>query len=171
VVAAAEVGDRLSGGDGGSPADNVAAMYCSFYLRKGIAFLPTMAKTEAGYWLMVQPVDVEAVGSANALQKSLMALFARGNPTVQTPTRRNFPRPIMERYCGMKSLSVFKRTATYWSISQDEQGFRVYAWRRSERYRGAWEENQGGQIRLPVCTPLEEVARSAAEFAMSRQPR
>jgi len=130
-----------------------------------------MARTEAGYWLMVEPVHVEAAGTAEALQKALLAVIARGNPTVQTPTRSNFPRPIMERYCGMKSLSTFERTATYWTISQNEHSFRVYQWRRSERYRGAWEENHDGEIRLPVGTPLEEVTRSAAEFAMSGQLR
>ena len=120
---------------------------------------------------MVEPVHVEAAGTAEALQKALLAVIARGNPTVQTPTRSNFPRPIMERYCGMKSLSTFERTATYWTISQNEHSFRVYQWRRSERYRGAWEENHDGEIRLPVGTPLEEVTRSAAEFAMSGQLR
>jgi hypothetical protein len=30
----------------------------SFYLRNDTAFIPTMAKTEAGYWMGIEPVDV-----------------------------------------------------------------------------------------------------------------
>src|ERR1035438_7530593 len=105
-------------------------MYCLFYLRKGVAFVPTMAKTEAGYWLGAEPVEVQTVGSVSSLQKLLLAAIARGNPSVPTPTRANFPRPIMERYCGMKSLSAFERTAASWSVSKDESGFRIYEWRR-----------------------------------------
>ena len=82
-------------------------MYCSFYLRKGTAFVPTMAKTEAGYWMGIEPVDVRNVESPEALQSMLLAAINRGNPVVRTPTRDNFPRPIMERYCGLKSLSAF----------------------------------------------------------------
>ncbi len=141
-------------------------MYCSFYLRKGVAFVPTMAKTEAGYWMGVEPVDVQKVDTTEALQRLLLAAIARGNPVVKTPTRQNFPRPLMERYCGMKSLSAFERTATCWSISQDTAGYRISEWRRSKRYRGAREEAHDKQITLAANAPLEEVARRTAELAM-----
>ena len=72
-------------------------MYCSFYLRKGMAFVPTQAKTEAGYWMGVEPVDVRKVESPEALQRLLLAAIKQGNPIVPTPTRENFPRPVMER--------------------------------------------------------------------------
>jgi hypothetical protein len=110
-------------------------MYCSFYLRKGMAFVPTMAKTEAGYWMGVEPVDVRKVESPEALQRLLLAAIKQGNPIVPTPTRDAFPSPVMERHCGMKSLSAFERTARCWAISQDDGDFHIYEWRRSERYR------------------------------------
>jgi len=90
----------------------MGTMYCSFYLRKGTAFIPTMAKTEAGYSMGIEPVDVQKVESPEALQALLIAAIKRGNPVVPTPTRDNFPRPLMERYCGLKSLSAFERTAS-----------------------------------------------------------
>jgi hypothetical protein len=74
-------------------------MYCSFYLRNGVVFLPTMAKTEGGYWLGVEPVDVQNVETVGALQTVLLAAIARGNPTVPTPTREDFP-----RQCSTPSL-------------------------------------------------------------------
>jgi hypothetical protein len=142
-------------------------MYCSFYLRKGVAFVPTMARTEAGYWLGVEPVQVQAVSTVDELQKLLLAAVSRGNPTVKTPTRQNFPRDVMERYCGLKSVSAFERTATCWSISNDGSEYRICEWVRSSRYRGAREEARDREIRLPIDVPLEEAVRRAAETAMS----
>jgi hypothetical protein len=141
-------------------------MYCSFYLRKGTAFVPTMAKTEAGYWMGIEPVDVQKVESPEALQILLMTAIKRGNP-VPTPTRDNFPRPLMERYCGLKSVSAFARTARCWAISRHDGEFHIYEWRRSERYRGTREKADETEVILPGDTPIEIVAMQAAEIAMT----
>jgi hypothetical protein len=146
----------------------VERMHCSFYLRKGTAFVPTMARTEAGYWMGVEPVEVQKVETVEALEQLLLAVIARGNPVVPTPTRQNFPRPVMERHCGLKSLSAFERTATCWSISGNEVAYRIYEWRRSERYRGAREEATDSEVRLPADTLLKDVARRAAEVALAQ---
>ena len=126
-----------------------------------------MAKTEAGYWMGIEPVDVQEVESPEALQTLLMAVIKRGNPVVPTPTRGNFPRPVMERYCGLKSLSAFERTAICWAISQDDGDFRIYEWRRSERYRGARVKADETEVTLPRDTPIGSVTLRAAELAMA----
>ena len=72
-------------------------MYCSFYLNRGLAFVPTMARTEAGYWLAAEPVVVQRVENVETLQNLLLDALARGNPTVPTPARKSFPRTVMER--------------------------------------------------------------------------
>ena len=143
-------------------------MYCSFYLSRGLAFVPTMARTEAGYWLAAEPVVVQRVETVETLQNLLLDALARGNPTVPTPARRSFPRPVMERCCGEKSLAAFERTATCWSVSRDACEYRIYEWRRSARYRGAREQDRESEIRLPVETPVVDVARLAAETALFR---
>lgn len=93
----------------------MGTMYCSFYLRNGTAFIPTMAKTEAGYWMGIEPVDVQKVEVPEALQTLLMDAVKRGNPVVPTPKRDKFPRALMERRSGLKSLSAFERTASCWA--------------------------------------------------------
>ncbi len=146
-------------------------MYVSFYLRNGTAFVPTTAKTEAGYWMAVEPVEVWKVEAPEALQPMLLSAINRGNPIVPTPIRGNFPRPIMERYCGLKSLSAFERTASCWAISEYDGLFHIYEWRRSERYRGAREKADETEVTLPGDTPLESVTMRAAEIAMSSAVR
>jgi hypothetical protein len=144
-------------------------MYCSFYLRKGKAFVPTMAKTQAGYWMGIEPVDVQAVDSPEALQTLLLAAIKRGNPLIPTPTRDSCPRSVMECHCGLKSLSAFERTASCWAISQHDSDFHIYEWRRSERYRGAREKADETEVILPRNTPVEKVTMRAAEIAMAEQ--
>ncbi len=144
-------------------------MYWSFYLRKGVAYIPTTAKTEAGYWLAIEPVDVAPVRDADDLRQLLMKAIGRGNPIVKTPTRQSFPPPVMQRHCGMKSFSAFERTAALWAISVREDSYAIYSWRRSDRYRGAWEEDHEQLTRLPLSTPLEDVAHQAAERAFNEQ--
>jgi hypothetical protein len=144
-------------------------VYCSFYLRKGVAYIPTTAKTEAGYWLAIEPVDVAPVANPEALQQLLLKAIARGNPVVKTPSRQNFPPPVMQRYCGMKSFSAFERTAALWAISVRDESYVIYPWRRSTQYRGAWEENHEHRTVLPLTTPLEDVARQAAERAFNEK--
>jgi hypothetical protein len=97
----------------------------------------------------------------------LMKAIRRGNPVVKTPTRQNFPPPVMQRHCGMKSFSAFERTAALWAISGRDDSYVIYPWRRSTQHRGAWEEDYQNRTALPLTTPLEEVARHAAERAFN----
>jgi hypothetical protein len=142
-------------------------VHCSFYLRRGIVYVPTMARTVAGYWLGIEPVDVEKVADASAMKGVLLRAINRGNPIVPTPTRENFPPNIMRRHCGMKSFSAFERTAQLWSISQKADSYVIRPWRRSAKYRGAWEEDHERGTIVPATMSLEELALRAAKIALS----
>jgi len=142
-------------------------MHWSFYLRKGIAYIPTTAKTEAGYWMAIEPVDVAPVRNVDELQRLLAQAVGRGNPVIKTPTRKNFPPPVMQRYCGMKSFSAFERTAALWAIWQRDGSYVICPCRRSVRYRGTWEEDAEERTLLPLSIPFEEVVRKAAERAFN----
>jgi len=140
---------------------------CSFYLRRGTVYVPTMAQTEAGFWLGIEPVVVEKVADADALKGVLLRAITQGNPIVPTPTREHFPPDVMRRYCGMKSFSAFERTAQLWSISHKADSYVICPWRRSARYRGAWEEDHKRETIVPAAMGLEEIARRAASIALS----
>jgi len=118
--------------------------------------------------LAAEPVVVQRVENVETLQNLLLDALARGNPTVPTPARKSFPRPVMERSCGEKSYAAFERTATCWSVSRDACEYRIYEWRRSARYSGAREQNRESEIRLPAETPVADVARLTAETALSQ---
>ena len=102
----------------------------------------------------VEPVAVQKVETVEGLEQLLLAVIARGNPFVPTPTRQNSPPPVMERHCGLKSLSVFERMATCRSISGSGVAYRIYEWRRSGRYRGR------GGTPLTVKSTFQQTRRS-----------
>jgi hypothetical protein len=93
--------------------------------------------------------------------------LAAGNPIVPTPSREHFPPDVMRRYCGMRSFPAFERTAQLWSISRSADSYVIYPWRRSEKYRGAWEEDQERKTIIPAETSLEEIVRRAADLAFA----
>jgi len=130
-------------------------MHWSFYLRKGIAYIPTTAKTGAGYWMAIEPVDVAPVRNVDELQRLLAQAVGRGNPVIKTPT------------CGNEVLSAFERTAALWAIWQRDGSYVICPYRRSVRYRGTWEEDAEERTLLPLSIPFEEVVRKAAERAFN----
>ena len=61
------------------------------YLRKGIVFVPTVAKTEAGFFLDIDPVAVLESSDRQQVSEAIKAAILKGNRTVPTPTRAAFP--------------------------------------------------------------------------------
>ena len=61
------------------------------YLRKGIVFVPTVARTQAGYYLDIEPVAAISATDAEAVRDVVKQAITRGNPLVPTPTRATFP--------------------------------------------------------------------------------
>jgi hypothetical protein len=62
-------------------------MLWNFYLRNGTAYVPTVAQTEAGFYLDVEPVEVVPATDFQALQQAIKRSLNRGNPKVPTPSR------------------------------------------------------------------------------------
>src|SRR6185295_9834556 len=64
------------------------------YFRAGRFFVPVVARTDAGYYLDIEPVGVSAVDDAGALTALLQQVIDAGNPPVPAPLRGQFPRPV-----------------------------------------------------------------------------
>jgi len=98
-------------------------MVWEFYVRKGLAYIPTMARTEAGYYPAIEPVEVVPVTDRIALEQALARTLYRGNPTIPAPTRENFPQPVALSHAGLKSWSRFVQDASGWSIAHENGRF------------------------------------------------
>src|SRR5688572_21248607 len=82
-------------------------MLWQLYLRKGMAYVPTVAQTGAGFYTNIEPVAVVPVTDSGALENAIKIAMSKGNPIVPTPTRDAFPKPVVLEYAKVKSWSAF----------------------------------------------------------------
>ena len=127
------------------------------FLRKGQAFIPTMAKTEAGFYMGIEPVEVIDVTNREELQQALIRVVKRGNPVVPTPGRDNYPEDPLLKHAKVKSLSVFEKSAKSWKLSKREGAYLITPYRPSDG--GGAEEDLNRTEAVPVEESLESVVQ------------
>lgn len=88
-------------------------------------FLPTVAKTDAGYFLDVEPVYVVSAEDTPGLEAALGEVIARGNPRIPAPIRAEFPKPVVLGPAGVKSWSTFERKSVCWTITREGRDYMV----------------------------------------------
>lgn len=82
------------------PVKYKAMPFCSPNLRNGVAFFPTVARTEPGLWLMVEPVDMVPAGRVvdKAGDASSPARFQRHQPCPGLVTNPSLLRSFNARF-------------------------------------------------------------------------
>ena len=98
----------------------VSLMLFHAYLRNGIVYVPTVVRLQIGgaYW-DVEPVAVEPIADTEGLRRAFFDAIARKNAFVPNPPKNRWPRPILLKYSGAKTWSVFARNASLWSIDEE----------------------------------------------------
>lgn len=145
-------------------------MLWNVYLREGMAFIPTVAQTDAGFFLDVDPVGVVSATDAEALQHAIKQAIGRGNPKVPAPTRAAFPKPVVLRYAKLKSWTAFEKGCLNWTIVEKDGGYHVKQGRR--RPDRGWEDDPERTEALPPGTGIDEVAQrvsSSVQTALAAQ--
>jgi hypothetical protein len=106
-------------------------VYCNE--RTGAVLIPSAAKTEAGFWLSVEPVEVAHADDETSILSGVRKIAALGVRSVPTPARDAFPKPIMLKYAGSKTWSAFVKIHMRIDVEQNADGqFSVQPWRRGE---------------------------------------
>ena len=133
--------------------------------RKGKVFIPTMARTEAGFYLGVEPVDVLDVTDLEGVEAAIVAAVEKGNPRVPTPRRDEYKGDVLLKHAGVKSLSTFERLARTWNLSKHDGAFQISP-SRPGKYGGA-EEDLDRQESIPDAASLTDVARRLVYRALN----
>ena len=124
------------------------------YLRKGVVYLPVMKKTEAGFYIGVDPLSMINVTSTTELRQAIGIALARPIPIVPTPPRNAKLNNVLQ-VTGLRSWSAFDRSAECWAI-KELQGIWKIAIQRSRKEGGG--DDQSQLITFPPGTSVEEVA-------------
>src|SRR5271169_626713 len=140
------------------------------FLLKEQALVPTMAKTKAGFYMGIEPV--EAVGSHDhaALEQAIIRVVQRGNPSVPTPPGgAKFPKSVLLKYAKLKSISSFDKLAKTWQLSKREGAYLIVPY-RPRKDRGKEEDTERGEA-IPAEEPLEAVVRRLVHRALEPDGR
>lgn len=140
-------------------------MVWGVYFRRGNIFVPTVARAEAGYYLNIEPVAVVDVADFGGVLSAIQAAIERGNPAIPTPTRANFPKPVVPRYAGVKSWPQFARQSLYWSIEKAANEYRIVPGRPTPD--GGWVDDEAHAKTLPPGTTAEGAAERMARIIQS----
>jgi hypothetical protein len=132
-------------------------------IRKGHAFIPTMAQTEAGFYMGIDPVEVVDASDRKAVVDAVLRAIARGNPRVPTPTRDNFPEDVLLKYANVKSLSTFEKLAQTWKFSKRQGAYLIAPYRPLKS--GGSEEDPERTEAIPTEEPLETAVQRLVERA------
>jgi hypothetical protein len=119
------------------------------FLRKGQAFIPTMAQTEAGFYMGIEPVEVVDASDGRAIEDALLRAVERGNPIVPTPTRDNFPADPLLKYAKVKSTATFEKSSQSWKLSKRGDAYLIAPYRPLKS--GGSEEDIDRTEAIPVA--------------------
>jgi hypothetical protein len=123
----------------------------------GTVYVPTVAQTEAGFYLDIDPVEVVPAADTESLQRTIRKALSSGNPIVATPTRATFPKPVVVKYAKVKSWSTFEKGTLVWTIVENSGNYQIEPKRKAPD-RG-WEDDPTKIESLPSGTTPDGVAQ------------
>ena len=131
-----------------------------FYVRKGTAYVPTVAQTDAGFFLDIEPIAVVLAADREALARAIGGVIAAGNPVVPAPARGAYPTPAVLQVAGVKTWSTFEKSARCYTVYRTETGYEIPT---MERVAEGWVENPQRAQKLPLSSSHDDVARALVE--------
>jgi hypothetical protein len=139
--------------------------FWTIVFRRGKVYVPTTARTEAGFYLAIEPVLVADESDTSAVEEAVISTVERGNPVVPTPSRNDYKEYVLLKHAGVKSLSTFEKSARTWKLSRRGVNFLIAPYRPG-RHGGA-EEDLERQESIPDTVPLTEVVRRLVHRALN----
>jgi hypothetical protein len=132
-------------------------MLITCYLRAGTVYVPTVARRVSGpIYTEIEPIRVVSLRSFDSVRQALRESLKRGNAVIPDPGPRELRAPpTILKYARVRSWSAFFRTASTWSIRDDDGLFKIIGYRKHPK--GYWEQDIENEITFPSGTNVDEV--------------
>jgi hypothetical protein len=143
--------------------------FWALFVRKKQVLIPTMARTEAGFYMAIEPVSVIDPQDRQSIRSALLEVIRRGNPTVPTPSRAAYPPDPLVKHANVKTSSAFERSSRRWKIAQYANGY-VTATYRPGKYGGS-EEDETTRQAFSLDEPVESVVDGLLDKALGAAHR
>lgn len=127
-----------------------------FYLRKGVVYIPTLAREDSGIYRHAEPVfsvrATDDIDFKNIFQK----LVAKGNPSIPNKPRDVRSESPILKLSGLKTFSAFARGTLVWGV-EDLGGFYTILPYKDGKPRG-WVPDREKKVEFAPGTAEGEVA-------------
>jgi hypothetical protein len=140
-------------------------MLLDFAVLRDSVYVPTVAKTEAGFYQIIEPVAVVKLSDAQGLINVFKAMLLKGNPIISTPKLGGHATSPILKYAPIKSLSKFDKEAAYWQISKKE-GIYEFGPLKKRIDRG-WEEDPTRMHKMPPDSTLDDVVTQVVKLVQA----
>jgi hypothetical protein len=141
-------------------------MYLGFFSRKGLAYIPVVAITKAGFHLAIEPIEVVTLTDTRAFVSTLKKVISKGNPIVPAPNRDQYGKPAVLRYANVRSWSEFERDSRYWTLSKENGTYKFTPWKkRSDR---GFEEDLKKVVSFPADYTIDDILEFVVRTVQSR---
>ena len=130
-------------------------MYCEYYLRRGLVYIPTIGVTKHDLYRVVDPVTVVPSANTDALRHGIAEAMSRGNPEVPALKPSDYPPPVLPKHAGVKSLSAFVRDASLWAIDEQNGRYRLLGYRRVSSK--GWLHDKKLDVVFPADASIDQV--------------
>lgn len=146
-------------------------MHWGFFVRRDVAYIPTCARTEAGFYFDIEPIEIARISNTDEFRKAIKAALSRGNPTVPTPRREDYGKTPILKYAKVKSWPQMERESSFWGITENNGSYEFGPYRR--RSDKGWEEDTSRIVKIPSFAAMDgiveqivsEVQRSDRSFS------
>ena len=140
--------------------------FTHLYVRNGKVIIPTVVRTEAGFYIDINPVAVIDVKDTEALKSTLLATLQMHNPKVPTPQQQEEPGSVILETLGIKRWEAFERGAVFYTIHQGTGSIDIYTTGRGTD--GMWIQDKGKHKVFDLSTPLLPVVNSIIEDMLAQ---
>ena len=130
-------------------------MHWGLIVRRDVAYIPTSARTEAGFYLEVEPIEMAKVNDTEGFREAVKAALSRGNPKMATPKREGYGKPPILKYAKVKSLSQMERESSFWGITENNGNYEFGPYKR--RPDRGWEEDPSRIVKIAPASTIDEV--------------
>lgn len=134
-------------------------MFAHLYVRRGTVYMPTVALSESGLYLDIEPVEVVSASDPAAVQAAVERTLARGQPRIPA-LKPPFPPPVVLKHARVRSWGAFERGASTLGIDDKGGRYRIIPYRVLRQ--GGWEEDiERAEVLPPEASP-SDVGRRVA---------
>jgi hypothetical protein len=141
--------------------------HASVYVRRDKAYVPTLARTDVGVYLTVDPVYTVSL-SVDELAQAIERVLSAGNPRIPHPTLDkidHLPQPVLKA-AKVGSWTKLAQGGTSYSILMHPEGATLYFSKLDEKGRFVTDISKTRQF--PPATDVRDIVQAILDDVHSR---